>query len=310
MSDLKPGIALLAQMLADARPKPAACRRIAVTLGGRRAVLHFGPPDGARHAIRHDLGIGDDGHATLEMPQAALDWLIAPIANDSPHDPVQRGMLIELACLDLLAAIETELDAQVRPAPGERHSTGFAVRAETGDGDLHLALHLSNDLAGMLTEHLDRNAPAEAPPDPAEVSLRLTLSHGQQFLSDAEINMLAPGDVVMLEPGPAMLLAGDGFAAAVELGQDGARLSSDMLPLPDAPARPDRHVTFQSAQIDMTLAALNDLVPGDWLTLFVFGHAAVDIVIDGRIAGRGDPVTIGAGRGIRISRIFETAGAA
>ncbi|MDH2326596.1 FliM/FliN family flagellar motor switch protein [Cereibacter sp. SYSU M97828] len=295
MTDLKPGIAQLAQALAASAPVETLR---SLPLPERDAVLIFGEWRALPDTVRHGFSIGGQS-AVLDIPRATLDWILGPLGVSCPDDPMQRGMLLELACLDLLTAIEAALGASAEPDAAEVPATAFDVAI----GPHRLSLHLSPPLAQALGDVLDRHAVAPDPPDLGALSLPVTLRLGQQYLAPGEVADLAPGDVIMLEPGPAMLLAG-GLGAAVDLGADGPRIRSDLLPLP-VPSQPGPLVTFDAARTEMTLEALNALGPDDLMPLAHFAAAACDMVIDGRIAGRGVPVTIGAADGIRILHLFN-----
>lgn len=299
-TELKPGVALLAEGLIRTEPENRLHRSADLTLGDRKATLTFGPPrdtDGTTHAF----AIGGQT-AVLVLPQSALDWLLHPLP--CPQDAMQRGMLMELACLDLLTALEADLDAPVRPVSQAAPPVALGVQVATDDDALHFALNLSEGLADALADYLDSHAPPPPPPDAAAVSVPVTLRLGQQFLTAEEIATLSAGDVVMLEPGPALLLA-KGYAAAVGLEPSGPVVLSELLPLPAPQDRAESHIAFDAARFEMTLAALNDLGPGEPLGLAVFADAAADLLIDGRIAGRAQPVTIGTGAGIRILHLSD-----
>lgn len=290
MTDLKPGLARLARSLIETPP----VRSLEV----RDAVLTFGDWQRLPDTVRHAFSVG--GHtAVLEIPPATLDRILSPLGINRPLDEAQRGMLLELACLDLLDAVEADLGA-VHPAAADDPAVAFGISID----DLPLSLRLSPPLAKALDALLDQSAAAPELPDAAQMTVPVTLRLGQQFLTASEAAELAIGDVIMLEPGPAQLMA-EGFAAAVELSDTGARVRSELMPLPASPRRSAVHVCFESAQDEMTLGALNDLAPGTMLPIAAFADAALDLVIGGRIAGRGALVTLGTGAGVRILHLFD-----
>lgn len=290
MTDFKPGVAQLAKALADSAPVHSVR---SLPLPSRGAVLNFGPWRELPETARHGFSVGGQT-AVLEIPPETMDWILEPLNTPRPVGAAQQGMLLELACLDLLTMIEAELGA-IQPGDRDLPPVAFDVAI----GALHLSLHLSAPLAQALEDLM------EAPelPDPSGVAVPVTLRLGQQFLTAAEIADLSPGDVILLEPGPARLLAGDGFAAAVALTDNGPVAQTDLLPLPAA--HPEPPVCFDLAAAQMTLADLNALEPGAVLPLACFADTACDLVIGGRVLGRGTQVSIGAGAGIRILHLFD-----
>lgn len=301
---LKPGVALLAETLVAREPRHPLHRPMPLTLGGRNLVLTFGPPQDMAGAC-HGFTLGDQ-IAVLDLPAPTLEWLLGTLGAPCPSDPMQRGMLIELACLDLLAGVEAALGPVRSSGKTSGATIPLGVDAATDTGTLSFTLHLSEPLAEALASYLDRHAAPPAQPDPETLAVPVTLRIGQQFLTQEEIATLSPGDVVMLEPGPALLVT-EGFAAAVELAPSGPVARSDLLPLSDPRHRPDRHITFEAAMADMTLAVLNTLGDGTSLALAAFAGSGIDIVAEGRVLGRGLPVTIGSGTGIRILHISDGA---
>lgn len=303
MTDLKPGVAQLARAIAHAAPSPL--RQIA--LPERNASLIFDDPQPLVTAYRHAFAVGD-GIAVLDIPAPTADWLLGPLETTCPADPLARGMLLELALLDCLKMIEAALGTAIQPTDAQTPKIGFGVEITTGEGTAHsLLLHLSEPLARALGKHLESSATSSRLPDPSQLKVPLTLRHGQQFLSDVEIASLATGDVIMLEPGPALLLASGDYAASVELSPEGPRLRSDLMPLPIPPDRAHRQIEVVAARGEMDIASLNALAPGEVIGIAAFSDAAADLVIAGRTVGRGALITIGEGAGVRILNLFDTA---
>lgn len=290
MTEFKPGVAQLAETLAGAAPLQSVR---SLPLPSRDAVLHFGPWRELPDTIRYGFSIGGQA-AVLDVPQATMDWILQPLGASRQTDGAKQGMLLELACLDLLTAIEDKMGT-VQPEEYEQPAVSFDVAI----GALHLSLHLSPPLA----DALDGLMQMPDQPDPSGTTVPVRLRLGRQFLTDAEIAMLAVGDVIMLEPGPARLLAGDGFAAAVALTDSGPVAQSVLLPLPAAHSEPA--VDFDIGGSEMSLAELNALEPGVALTLACFADTACDLVTGGRVLGRGAQVMIGSGAGIRILHLFD-----
>lgn len=296
MTDLKPAIALLAKALAEAAPaRPAPAR----TLSIGDAALVFDTAQPLHSTVRHTFAIGAD-IAVLQLPQQTLDRILQPLGVACPQDHTQQGLLLELVCLDMLTALEAQLGSPIRPVTADTPPHAFGV---TIDG-LPLSLHLSDGLAAALEDLLDRNAAPPDLPDPAAMTVPVTLRIGQQFLTRDEIAALEIGDVVMLEPGPALMLADETLAAAVALTQSGAVLQSGLSPLPDPAPHSDPRICAIAARSRMTLAELNDLATGSPLPVAAFADAAVDLEIGGRIMARGVPITLGSGEGIRILHLF------
>lgn len=290
MTEFKPGVAQLAEALAGASPLQSVR---SLPLPSRDAVLQFGPWRELPGTTRYGFSIGGQV-AVLDIPQATMDWILQPLGLSGPSDPAKQGMLLELACLDLLTVIEAQMGT-VQPQDCEKPEVSFDIAI----GALRLSLHLSPPLA----EALDGLMQMPEQPDPSGTVVPVRLRLGRQFLTEAEIAALDVGDVILLEPGPARLLAGDGFAAAVALTEGGPVAQSDLLPLPDPHSEPS--MDFDIGGSEMTLADLNALEPGAALPLACFADTACDLSIGGRVLGRGAQVMIGAGAGIRILHLFD-----
>lgn len=298
MTELKPSLAQVAKALSGTPAPDAVARLLAdrapltTTLGGRDITLRLAGPAPAK-----GIGFAIAG-GQIVLPAELLDWLLHPLGLDwsSRQDaPEQAQMLVELAALDAVQAWEA-----LAGDMGGTADIPLGLVITTDAGPFTALVHLTRDHAERLTDLLDDIAPPLRP-DPATLTVTLSLRLGHQFLTDAEVATLAAGDIVMLEPGPALAMISEGFAASIEPDAEGAILRSEILPRPQQPDQTGSSmVEFELARTDLALGTLNALSTGDRLPVAAFGTTAVDILIGTTRIGRGERVTLGAGHGIRI----------
>lgn len=308
---MKPGVALLAKALTPQPVAPDLSSRltqsrnpVSLTLAGHTATFTMGAYHHVQDAITLPLRLGDQA-ARLELPPDLLAWALNTQDLPQPHDPDQLAMLLEFACQDLAEICEATLEQPFRAGGMPGHtplSVGIDLEVE---GQHHkLCLHLDMELANRLVNHLDRQAPMAQPNDLMLTQVPVILRIGQQFLTRDALATLQPGDIVMLEPGPPLLIAGRKVAAAIHIRSDGPAFQSDLLPLPQPEIGTDTRLSFIAAHSQMTLAELDALVPGAILPIAAFDGAALDIHADDSLLGRGETVTLGAGTGVRILQLF------
>ncbi|MCJ8141066.1 FliM/FliN family flagellar motor switch protein [Falsirhodobacter halotolerans] len=237
--------------------------------------------------------------ARLHLPRGLAARLTAPAGV--PESPLALGLLVELACLDLVRGLEDVLDRPVRLGIGDG---GGAIRLTLNLGEWAVPAEMDPDLALLLSAALEKMDPAPHPdPVPNDVSVRLEL--GRQILTPAEIATLAVGDVVMFDPGPPRAMIGD-RVAAVTVDGAGVTLRSAFLPAPTPVPHPG-HVTVSAelARTTLPFKRLETLGPGEVLPLAVFDATVADLVAGDRILARGNAVALGAGTGLRLISVCE-----
>lgn len=312
MSDIRDGLRALAHGATDRTPAPplhrllAPCPPIPLTVAGRDMTLTCAPwsaPDDDAVALPLTAG---DMPATLHLPTGLVDHafhsLGMPVDPETPALP--RALLIELACLGMVTALEAALDLPVRSGlGGGTHPDRLTLHLASDAGEWRVTAELGRGLADRLAQALDRHHPAERT-EATERPLRLTVRLGRQVLTAAEIATLAEGDVVLLDPSPALAVVEGSHAAAVEVTEAGVILRSAFLPLPDDPDLSGyRHVEVELARRTLTLGAVNALSTGDALPVARFDGAAADLTCAGTTLGHGVVVTLGAGTGLRLTSL-------
>lgn len=305
MTETNPVLARIAQDGCRADHSPQTPCPLPVKL--RDAALAAVPLRAVSGQVRHSFKLGDQ-LATLDMPQDTITWILDPLGISCPIEARQRELVLELACLEMIDLLEKALDVDIAATDAEAPAQAFGLEIAAEDGPRYLTLYLSDPLAAAFHDYLENNHRPKAAPDLSQQSVPVKLRLGQQFLTAIEIAQLSSGDVILLEKGPAVLIAAQQAAAAIDITVEGVVMRSEFRTLPDEPDRPELQIVFDIAHRDMTLADLAALAPGDPLDIAVFADTGVDIAIAGdRIIGRGHPITLGDEAGIRIQKIFETA---
>ena len=259
--------------------------------------------------------------ARLRLPAAALEQLLLPLAL--PFDAQQlpalpRSLLLELAVLDLIEALEPLLGHSVQLLDAADGQAVFAVQValELSFGSqpaMSAQLDLSEGAAVLVAQLLAQYAPIAPDPLPA---LRQTLAvvAGRQWLSLGELRSLRPGDVLMLEQGPGLLLDLDGrLQARCQYQGEVLRLQealkapflepeNTMTDVDAATALDDLPLKLvcQVGCLELTLAQLRELGAGSLLQLNTPGVDSVDLMVNGRRVGQGQLVKIGDGLGVRL----------
>lgn len=318
-------------LYALAEPAPAALadrltlprKPLAVTIAGRNVQIHTVArcPEDDLLALPFRIGsAGCQGH----LSQSLIEWLVQPLGLRgalSDEEPLQRALLLELASLDVLRALEIHTSEEIRLGEngvGEAsHALEMALEA---DGVmLPLRIELTRRYAEMLADLLDRLQPPE-PMDYSSAMVDLVVEAGSQDLSIAELNDLRPGDVVMLDDHRPVAVLNGILAAPVHRQADGVELDGPFYPrghrampgtLADIQAGKDAthlvQLTAETARVKTTVGAIDALKPHQALPLSCFDETGVDLVVGDRRFGRGEFAVIGAGLGVRIVSLLPAA---
>ncbi|WP_438867517.1 type III secretion system cytoplasmic ring protein SctQ [Pseudomonas sp. L1(2025)] len=257
----------------------------------------------------------------LRLSAAALEQVLVPLALQFDVQllpALPRALLLELAVLDLIERLEPLLaqPLQLLEAPQDQQPYALHLALALTFGNqptMHAQLDLSEGAAVLLAQLLDQHAQLE--PDPLP-DLRQTLAvvAGQQHLSLGELRSLRPGDVLMLEPGPGLLLELAGRLQARCQYQGEVLRLQEALQAPllhmentmtdvDAAAALDDlplKLVCQVGSLELTLAQLRELGAGSLLQLNTPGVDSVDLMVNGRRVGQGQLVKIGDGLGVRL----------
>ena len=259
--------------------------------------------------------------ARLRLSAAALEQWVLPLAL--PFDVQQlpalpRSLLLELAVLDLIETLEPLLGHPVQLLDAADGQAVFAMQValELSFGSqpaMSAQLDLSEGAAVLVAQLLAQYAPIAPDPLPA---LRQTLAvvAGRQWLSLGELRSLRPGDVLMLEQGPGLLLDLDGcLQARCQYQGEVLRLQkalkapflepeNTMTDVDAATALDDLPLKLvcQVGSLELTLAQLRELGAGSLLQLNTPGVDSVDLMVNGRRVGQGQLVKIGDGLGVRL----------
>jgi len=271
----------------------------------------------------------DGAPCELRLAPALVAQLEARLSLTRPLAQLSgavRALLLEWAALPCLAALEALLDACIRceASPSEvpldytlALRLQLAERPEQGG-----SLRLSAPVAERLVALLERQLPAQ-PATLAGLPLPVVLLAGWQRLSVAECRELQPGDVILLEDAQAdactLQLAGAWQALADYRAPGELCLRAGFTRQPFA--QEHTHVSdFQPSSnldqlpvtlhcrvgsLELTLAELQALGPGSVLRLPRPDEALVELVVNGRLLGRGELVELGDGVGVRVTRVAE-----
>jgi type III secretion protein Q len=230
-------------------------------------------------------GAGDPGVAARPTPlqQAALE-------------------LAALACLDAVAAIP-EVAERLVPRlvrRGVEPMAGLSV-------ELTIRLGSSTGRARLLLPHAavralgEGSRPCEAT---ASALVELSLRSGAAPLCPEELDALAPGDVVLVDPFPAGRLA---VVASGGLRFNGTVLDDTLhieeLRMPDASSEYPIALEVELARVPVTLGELARLEPGAVLPLPIDRRGIVALKLGDRTFARGQLVEIDGSVGVRIDSI-------
>jgi type III secretion system YscQ/HrcQ family protein len=146
-------------------------------------------------------------------------------------------------------------------------------------------------------------------PDLARSALALPLSYrsGQAALDPAELDALAPGDVVLIDPAPdggEVLELPGGFRARGRLDDDGFHVEETAMTTRTAQIPVTLEVEL--ARVEVSLAELARLEPGAVLPLAIDRRGLVTLRAGERPVARGELVDIDGAVGVRITSLEVT----
>jgi type III secretion protein Q len=248
------------------------------------------------------------GTAVLEVEPALVAALVDRLAGGEGTVPGATSLTpVEAAALELFAL--TALDgacaaAAVSLALGPRLARGVV---EPGAAALAVELEVvaaaTSGRARLLLPAAAVRALAGKPSaDGAAGALRLTaaLHGGEVPLSRAELEALAAGDVVVLDPGaeePQALVLPGGARARGRLEDETFHVEEIMT---DRGAQLPVTLEVELARVEVTLADLARLEPGAALPLGVDRRGLVTLRSGGRAVARGELVEIDGAVGVRV----------
>ena len=302
---------------------------VSVDVGGGRigAVIDTAPGQ-ARPSLAGEvlLSLTIDGHPAA----LALDWGLARRLAGEPlegADPQDAALLLEEGMADWLDAGEAAAGLGVRfTALGSNEEAAgwlrraLLVQGKAPRGNLvrqRVPLALSPGAATALASRL---VVASTPEPPESLLLRVSLEREARRLTAEEIRSLRPGDAVTLGPdaGARLVVEGTLAASATPLPQ-GVRLDGPLrpiakedTPMQDAPETgeggPDAatvdsielRVAFRAGERLMTVAELKALAPGAIVDLAAPPDAEVEIVVNGRVIGRGELIEVAGRRAVQV----------
>lgn len=257
----------------------------------------------------------------LRLSAATMEQLLLPLAlsfDVQALPALPRSLLLELALLDLIETLEPLLGHPVQLLDADEGQDPFAVHVAleltfANQPPMNAQLDLSESAAVRVAQLLAQYAQPE--PEPL-LALHQTLAvvAGRQWLSLGELRSLRPGDVLMLEQGPGLLLDLDGRLQARCQYQGEVLRLQEALRAPfvepenpmtdvDAAATLDDlplKLVCQVGTLELTLAQLRELGAGSLLQLNTPGVDSVDLMVNGRRVGQGQLVKIGDGLGVRL----------
>lgn len=290
-------------------------------IGGRPVSVRFGSQIDSQTALAVPVRVGDET-CVLHLTSSTLDWLqslLGLAGSIADEEPVQRALLLEFASIDLICGLEAHLGRDVRVGDGIALDPLLPVDLEivADDGTFHCRLEIPPALAETLADGLDRLQPPDLP-EPSQITAEIVVEVGSQELSAAELTSLRPGDVVMLDPCRPSAVVEGLFAAPVVRRTGGVLLVAPFAQIAGRAKLPDvsengedefqtlLRVGVELGRVVMTPAEIDQISPGDLLSLAPLDGSGVDLVIGERRVGRGELVAIGEGTGVRIVRLdFE-----
>jgi type III secretion protein Q len=252
--------------------------------------------------------------------------------------PRQVGMLLELALLAPIKALESRLRTEIRVE--RRIDTIASIDAfvplqlrvsglPTIDASIEFFVdrQIVPAIASVLGDLAAPNSGMEQLPIPVRIDV------GGADLTVAELRSLRPGDVILTDrdsnrAGATVAVVAERVRWNTERTASGFRVVSRLVGVRTDPAgvwfmqqptdalqRPaveeadleqlPIRVVFEVGRLDMTLAEVRRLAPGYVLSLAKPSDTAVDIVANGRKIGHGSLLKIGDSIGVRVERLLS-----
>lgn len=287
------------------------------------------PIDPALDGFAFRIALGDSGAtAVIALDSAAAHALTQPLIADatSLHTPASPGPTdsLDATTLGLLEYLTLAgLDAALQDlGPGhhatleafggmdlfrvatrakEQVETGFRVSVGGLRGSMHIAMiGLDASDASAIPTPTDHHA---------DQHFGVALALPEVELSDAEREELAPGDVILLGPADLHLLAADA-RLVTDTGWDlgSAKLtehqSTHLLVVPGeltpAPLKPSLNALPRFGRAQHIADDLREWPAGQPLRIPLDANAPLELVIQGRVVARGEPVVLGNELGMRL----------
>jgi type III secretion protein Q len=283
----------------------------------------------------------DTDQAELVVSEGLLKFALMeldPALSLEKLDPETAAIIVEHALTEPLTLIEQAAGCQlsvitVSKGAGkwtgpDRPSLPMVLYVERMGIAWSLLRLSANDITRLSTV-LDMNAgPARAAVD---VPLELRVRVGAAAMSLAEIRSIEPGDIILADelarqPGGAVAVIGEHLVAPVEITPAGVRLAAKLRRGRGSPLEWSLNrqhgfhhrienggigdvtvsVMFEAGHLELDLTAVQQLGPGAVLPLARAGRDAsdLDVVVNGRVIGRGSLVLIGDSVGVRVSRLL------
>jgi type III secretion protein Q len=298
---------------------------IACVLREKEVELRLGGGPLADGTVAVSVRVGRDV-CRLRLSSDLLAWLQEPLGLEGAlidEEAPQRALLLELAGLDLLRMLESQLGEDIRFSEDQKaelpHILDLAILAD--ERVFRLGLELPLRRAEAWADFIDRIQP-RALPDFSGITAEVVIEAGSQDITIDELESLRPGDVIMLATHRPVVVVDGKLIAPVRRRLDSVELDGPFYPrarraMPNSLFNPpDRqggthilHMAAEFARTSMTLGEIDALQPRHPLPLSFFDETVVDIVIDGGRVGRGELVIIGAGMGVRIVHLLPAASA-
>ncbi len=324
----------------DANAVARRCAPVPVRIGGLEIEAPLAitptlaPPDAAGIAIALRFG---PGRLVLQVPALLVEQALAEAAGlpAAELEPELAALLLEAVAAELLPGLEVAAGVPIAVesvgAAAPAFTPVFRCTVAFRHGFAETALHLAaDDAARPALRRLIDAAPA-VPAPCAGLPVPLAIRIGAVRLALAELQGIAPGDVVFPDvacrAGEALVVYGEGrgeawsHTAKHDRGavtvtgpprplalQDGGgwMADSDSEALPPAERLGELPVTlvFELGRSELPLAAVQGLAPGMVIPLGRDPGEAVDIVANGRRIGRGEIVRVEDELGVRVVRLF------
>lgn len=250
--------------------------------------------------------------------------------------PRQAGMVLELALLAPIKALESRLRTEIKierriEAPESNDALVPLPFRVSGlpDGDAGAELLVDRQAAAMIASALDDLAVPNSSTHELPIPVRINV--GSVDVTVAELRTVRPGDVILADgdsgpTGAAIAIVAEQMRFSAERTAAGFRIASRLateradptgvwfMPT-DASQRPAPEeadleqlpirVVFEVGRLELPLTEVRRLASGYVLPLARPSEAAVDIVANGRKIGQGSLLKVGDSIGVRVERLLS-----
>jgi type III secretion protein Q len=264
--------------------------------------------------------------AQLELPRALLEMLLSAVPGERGMDGSEAALLLELALLPSIEAIERILDGAIRlleirtgPTSPAQHLL-LGARLDLGAGAFPLRLAVPLEAVPFLERVLGPMATGAGLEE--TLSCVLSCEIGRTPITRRDLQSLLLGDVILPSepirlPLEATLTLAERWIVPASLSDRNLTLESglrcrpaheeesmmshddaqdEVLSLDDLPVR----LVFEAGRIEMPFSELNALAPGQVLILPGSAEAPIGIFANGRRIGAGELVRVGERIGMRV----------